>query len=62
MRLREQQQEKMMRKTDKLTGRGDMRGKTSAGRQSGRGDMSPRRQNESQGRGGCGGRGYGTPP
>ena len=52
----------MTRKMDKPTGRGDMRGQASAGRQSGRGDMSPRRQKESQGRGGCGGWGYGTPP
>jgi hypothetical protein len=52
----------MTRKTDKPTGRGDMRGQASAGRQSGRGDMSPRRQKELQGRGQRGGWGYGTPP
>ena len=52
----------MVRKTDKPTGRGDMRGQASAGRQPGRGDLSPRRQKESQGRGGRGGRGYGSPP
>ena len=39
-----------------------MRGQAGAGRQLGRGDMSPRRQKELQGRGGHGGRGYGTPP
>jgi hypothetical protein len=52
----------MTRKTDKPMGRGDMRGQAGAGRQSGRGDMSPRRQKELQERGGHGGRGYGTPP
>jgi hypothetical protein len=51
-----------VRKTDKPTGRGDMREQASVGRQPGRGDLSPRRQKESQGRGGRGGWGYGSPP